>query len=89
MEVNDIEEIYRSVPDVLPDFCEPIPVHRQFAGNSRWVKVMNTISLAREIVRTNNQDSERYILAQEILNRVTQDNVSCKRSAHDTMPFIE
>tara|TARA_Y100000746_G_C15272233_1_gene354086 strand:+ start:49 stop:267 length:219 start_codon:yes stop_codon:yes gene_type:complete len=70
MEVNDIEEIYRSIPNVLSDFCEPIPVHRQLAGNSRWVKVMNTISLAREIVRTNNPESERYIWAREILDRL-------------------
>ena len=69
-EVNDIEEIYRSIPHALPDPFKPIPVHRQYAGNSRWTKLMNTISLAREIVRLNDTDSERHIWATDILNKL-------------------
>lgn len=68
MEVNDIEELYRSIPNVIPNPHEPIPIHRQFAGDSRWVKLMNTISLAREIVRTENSDNERYMWARRILD---------------------
>ena len=70
-EVNDIEEIYRSIPHTIPDPFTPIPVHRQYAGNSRWTKLMNTISLAHEIVRLDDTDSERYVWAKNILNKLS------------------
>jgi len=69
MEVNDLEEIYRSIP-TFPEAFEPTPLHRQHAGYSKWVDVMNKISLAREIIRQNNKETERYIWAKNILSRI-------------------
>lgn len=71
--IDELENIYRSISTDIPDETEPIPIHRQVAGNSIWTKIVNTISLARRIINTNeNKESERYIWAKTILDRLDQ-----------------
>ena len=69
--IDELDTIYRSIPKVITEETEPIPVHRQIAGHSKWVQIVNTISLAREIIKKHkNKESERYIWAQTILDRL-------------------
>ena len=71
--LEELECIYRSIPTDIPDDEEPIPIHRQVAGNSIWTKIVNTMSLARQIIHTEkNKESQRYIWAKTILDRLGQ-----------------